>query len=190
MYGLIHSALRQMVLAEAGEGMWLEILQEAGVKPDVFLAMRANDDAITFSLVGATAQSMDLSVGECLERFGRYWLVEYAPSVYGDLMSQTGTEVFEFLGYLNQLHERISTSFVNFRPPSFDVHVVSDDIIEFHYISPRLGLTPFVRGILYGLPEMFHCDLEVKELSTETTQSGEHSVFLISRESTAGVEHA
>ena len=44
MYGLIHTALRDMVINGHGENTWEEIVAESKVNADSFLTMRSYDD--------------------------------------------------------------------------------------------------------------------------------------------------
>jgi hypothetical protein len=179
MYGLIHCALRNMVLDTRGEDFWQSILVSASIEPDVFLSMRSYKDSTTMALVAATAENMNRDVDDLLELFGHYWLTVFAPTDYGNLLDLAGNEPFEFLQNLNKLHERISASFVDFRPPVFDIFRISNDCSEFHYRSSRKGLTPFVTGILKGLPIIFNTNMTIEEKQTVQWGEGEHSIYLI-----------
>lgn len=177
MYGLIHGALRDMVEQQCPPGTWAEISSLAGIDQSQMLTMRAYDDAITFKLVGAASQVLDMEIEESLNTFGRFWIADFAPRGYDQLMNLTGSTMVQFLKNLNELHDRISTTFCDFRPPRFDIEVVGDGEIEVHYRSDRAGLTPFVAGLLEGLRDRFEepCSIELKE--TMATSDGEHSVF-------------
>ena len=179
MYGLIHCALRNLVTETQGEEFWQSTLLSANIKPDVFLCMRSYEDSITMALVAATAENMNKDVDELLELFGHYWLTVFAPTDYGNLLDLAGSEPFEFLQNLNKLHERISASFINFHPPVFDMSRINDDCCEFHYRSSRKGLTPFVTGILSGLPTIFSANMKIEKKATVGWGDGEHSIYLI-----------
>jgi hypothetical protein len=190
MYGLIHCALRDFVTATQGEQFWESILVSANIEPDMFLSMRSYEDSITMALVAATAENMNREVDELLELFGHYWLTVFAPTSYGSLLDLAGNEPFEFLQNLNNLHERISASFIDFRPPVFEISIINANCREFHYYSSRKGLTPFVTGILRGLPTIFNTNTNIEKKKTLEWGEGEHSIYLITIVAPTVEDHA
>ena len=58
MYGMINEAIRTLVTREAGEEAWQQVLESSGVGEDVFDSMEGYDDSITYSLVGATSDTL------------------------------------------------------------------------------------------------------------------------------------
>ena len=170
-----------MVVRDHGEPLWQLILESTDIEADVFLSMRQYDDNTTLSLIAASAQATNMEVDAFLGSFGFYWLTVFAPTDYGPLLNLTGNDPFEFLRNLNSLHERISTSFLEFRPPVFSVTHVSDVCIELQYNSTRKGLTSFVNGILKGLPTLFDMAMVVELIETTEVQQGEQSLFRITK---------
>ncbi len=177
MYGLINKALRDMVTEHHGPCIWGRILAESGVPPDSFLTMRSYDDDVTYDLAGATAQVMDAPVADCLKLFGQYWMTDTAPRHYGMLLDASGDTALEFLGNLNALHDRITTTFIDYRPPTFDVEPQDDGTALVDYISTREGLTPFVEGLLDGIALRFGTTIEVLSITPVPVDSGEHTRF-------------
>lgn len=176
MYGLINNSLKDMVLDRFGEEKWQEVLETADVPADSFLAMRSYDDAITYSLAGAAADVLGASVDDCLEMFGEYWVLETATKSYGVLLDAAGSDMLEFLGNMNALHDRITSTFVSYVPPEFYVEK-NNDSVQIHYISSRKGLTPFVVGILKGLATRFEHTLTILEQSEIDVEEGTHTIF-------------
>ncbi len=177
MYGLIHKALETMVRSRFGEDAWKKILVDSKVESDSFLTMRSYHDEVTFALVGAVSQHLNLSPAECLEAFGEYWLMEFAPKNYNMLLKSAGREPIEFLGNLDDLHDQISSAFTEFRPPSFVVEEISKTVYSLHYRSSRKGLESFVLGILKGLEKRFETDMGIEVESREELENGEHVIF-------------
>ena len=58
MYGMINEAIRTLVTSEAGEEAWDQVLETSGVGEDVFESMEGYDDSVTYSLVGATSETL------------------------------------------------------------------------------------------------------------------------------------
>lgn len=181
MYGVIHSALKQMVVDRHGTECWQRLSSAAGHGQEAMLTMRPYDDAVTLSLIEATAKVLDLRVEEALRVFGRYWIIDFAPGSYGTLLAHTGHDTFSFLDNLNNLHDRIATAFAEFRPPVFTVERVSPDTMRVNYHSTRQGLTPFVVGLLEGMQDRFDEPMTVTIEAEETGEHGDHTTFLLRR---------
>ncbi|MEP4486523.1 MAG: heme NO-binding domain-containing protein [Halioglobus sp.] len=177
MYGLINSSLREMITQQFGEDQWQKVLEASGVPEDSFLTMRSYDDTITFSLAGAASEVLGAPVDACLEMFGEHWVKETASKSYGMLMDATGQEMIEFLGNLNALHDRITSTFLDYVPPEFKVQELGEGRHQIDYISQREGLTPFVVGLLRGLSKRFGNTLVINEQRSQEVSLGEHTVF-------------
>jgi len=180
MYGLIHTALREMVLEHHGEKTWEAIVTGSGVPADSFLTMRSYDDETTLALIGAASNILELPLDKSLEAFGEYWISSFATKEYGRLLDHTGDSPIEFLQNLDDLHDRISTSFTDFKPPSFRVDIKDAKTAVVRYSSNREGLTPFVVGILEGLGKRFGTSIKVDSIEPVEVPEGEQSNITIS----------
>jgi hypothetical protein len=177
MYGLIHRGLESMVTSQYGADIWEKILTNSDAGSDSFLTMRSYPDQITLSLISSASRELELSASECLEAFGEYWLLEFAPGNYNTLLESTGREPIEFLKNLDDLHDHISSAFTEFSPPSFVVDDVTEEIFFLHYRSSRKGLESFVVGLLKGLKKRFEVDIGIEVETREELEVGEHIVF-------------
>jgi guanylate cyclase soluble subunit beta len=166
-----------MITMQFGEDQWQQVLEASGVPLDSFLTMRSYDDAITFSLASAASEVLGAPVAACLEMFGEHWVLETAGKSYGMLMNATGQEMMEFLGNLNALHDRITSTFLDYVPPEFRVSALPDGRHQIDYISQREGLTPFVVGLLHGLSKHFGNTLTINNQHSQPVSHGEHTVF-------------
>ena len=178
MYGLINSSLQNMVREKFGDDKWAQVLKKSGVAEDSFLTMRSYDDAITYSLAGAASDVLGAPVDACLEMFGEYWVLETATNSYGMLLDAAGTDMYEFLGNMNALHDRITSTFLDYVPPELYVDR-NDDGHQIHYLSKRKGLTPFVVGLLKGLAIRFEHTLNILEQREIEVKEGTHTVFQV-----------
>ena len=177
MYGLIHRGLESMVTSQYGADTWNKILTNSEAGSDSFLTMRSYPDQVTLSLISSASQQLDLSAAACLEAFGEYWLLEFAPGNYNALLESTGREPIEFLKNLDDLHDHISSAFTEFSPPSFIVDDVTEEVFCLHYRSSRKGLESFVVGLLKGLKKRFDVDMEIEVETREQLEVGEHIIF-------------
>ncbi len=176
MYGLINSALKDMISEQFGEEQWQAVLSASGVSEDSFLSTRSYDDAVTYSLAGAASEVLGEPLETCLELFGEYWVLETATRSYDMLMNAAGQDMVEFLTNLNALHDRITSTFLNYSPPEFHIEEKEDHHL-IHYMSKRQGLSPFVVGLLKGLAIRFECELTLLEQTEMAVDEGTHTVF-------------
>ncbi len=181
MYGMIHKAIRDMVKSNHGEETWAKILKESGADDADFLSLRSYDDSIAYSLVGACSSVLGAPAEDCLEEFGRYWVLVTASQDYGDLMRSYGKDSFGLLEKLNEMHERISSTFTGYKPPNFTVDRLDDSSCKLHYRSIRKGLTPFVIGLVHGLGEFYNENVTINLESTAEENGGEYSVYNLTR---------
>jgi hypothetical protein len=176
MYGLINNALKSMILEKFGEDQWHKVLSASGVSEDSFLTMRRYDDSITYSLVGAASDVLGAPVQACLEMFGEYWVQEIATKSYDQLLNATGQDMIEFLSNMNALHDRITSTFLNYTPPEFFLETKENHHL-LHYVSQREGLTPFVVGLIKGIAKRFDSTVTIISQSEVPSDHGEHTVF-------------
>ena len=179
MYGLIHQAIRGCVEEHHGHEVWESIQSGLPHTESIFTSMKAYDDEVTFSLVGAASLAVKLEPAEFMRQFGRYWVLRTSLQSYGMIMQLGGKTIGEFLSNLDSMHEQVALSFVNLRQPSFRVKSNNDDTIVLEYHSVREGLGPFVEGLLQGLAEHFNETIEVRH-TLEKNDVNAHDEFIIS----------
>jgi guanylate cyclase soluble subunit beta len=178
MYGLINKALKDMIRERFGEEQWQAVLSASGAQEDSFLAMRNYDDSITYSLAQAASEVLDAPLDTCLEMFGEYWVLETATKSYEILLNAAGQDLVEFLTNLNALHDRITSTFLNYSPPEFSIEEKEDHHLV-HYVSQREGLTPFVVGLLKGLAIRFGREIDILSQTEVDVNQGAHTIFEI-----------
>lgn len=181
MYGMIHKAIRDMVTTVHGEATWQQVLSESGAGDADFLSLRSYDDKIAYALVGACSSILSAPAEACLEDFGRFWILVTASEHYGEMMRSYGQDTFSLLNHMNEMHERISSTFSGYKPPHFTVESTGDSSCLLHYRSIREGLSPFVVGLVLGLGEFFGEKVEITRESTINEDGGEYSVFAVTR---------
>lgn len=179
MYGIINRALKDMIVERFGDETWRVIALESGVSEESFLSMRSYDDETTYALVGAASKVLEAPAEDCLHMFGVYWINTTATEHYATLMDAAGDNLVAFLKNLNLMHDRISTTFLNYVPPYFQVNDGPEDTYHLHYISTREGLMAFVRGLLEGLSQRFGQTVTVLAEEERQVSEGSHIVFHI-----------
>jgi hypothetical protein len=178
MYGLVNRGVQQLVESQFGAAAWVEICAKAGVNPAGFVAMESYDDAVTYRLVGALCAHTGLTAAEALETYGAYWVRYTATQGYGPLMSSAGRTLPEFLSNLDAMHSRMSATFPDFQPPSFQVEVLGPNLLRLHYWTHREGLAPMVVGLVKGLAERFGTTVEIT-MDRRREDGADHDELLI-----------
>lgn len=155
MYGMVNKAIQQMVIRDHGEDAWEAIKNKAQINEDLFLSNNSYPDSITYDLVSASSEYLKVDAELILIEFGKFWVLVTAMEGYGGLMRAGGSNLKEFLLNLPNFHTRVSMIFPNLLPPTFEVHNITDDGLDLHYITHRPGLQNFVVGLIEGLSIMY-----------------------------------
>lgn len=178
MYGLVNRALEEMIRTGHGDDTWDAIKARAGVDIDVFIRMESYPDEITYRLVGATCETLNISSDEALKAFGEYWVLYTGADGYGEFLDSAGSSVFELLGSLNDLHSRVGVLYENLSPPSFECTDVTANSLVLHYYSKRNGLAPMIIGLVTGLGKRFETPVAIRPL-TEKSRGDDHDSFMV-----------
>lgn len=178
MYGVVNKSLKEMVLEHYGPERWASVLALSGVPGDAFLSMQSYDDQLTYDLAEAVARELDIDTAAALKAFGVHWVEHTMHHHYDALARSAGTRLVPFLENLNALHDRISSTFLDYLPPRFDISHL-DTGIEILYTSQRVGLTPFVEGLILGLSQRFDEPLEILAIEPLATDVGTRSRFTV-----------
>ena len=175
MYGMINKAIRTLVIREASEEVWEQVLEASGIDEDVYEDLEGYDDGITFALVGAVSEILDIPAGDVLEMFGVYWAVDVAPKGYGEYFNAFGNDFESFVSGLDEMHVRISEMLPSLSPPSFDIEKLGENHFKIHYKSPREGLAPLAIGTLKGIAMHFGGEADITQIEYKGTE--DHDVF-------------
>jgi predicted hydrocarbon binding protein len=181
MYGLIHIAIRDFVILHHGDEAWQKIFDRTNADESIFNNMQAYDDSVTFGLVGATSEELNIEVSGLLEDLGVHWVLKTAVEGYGAIMDFGGANLPTFLRNLDALHEQVAMTFVDLDQPSFRLIDETESKLVLEYRSVRDGLSPFVVGLLKGLGQRFNEELSVKQISMKS-EGADCDVFEVARQ--------
>lgn len=166
MYGLVNRALQQLACANKGEAAWDEIRRRAGVKDEVFMRMDAYPDEITYKLVGAASEVLEVPVPALMRQFGRFWMRYTMDEGYGAMLNDLGSTFQEALAALDSMHARVALLYPELKPPAFRVSDVTPDSVSLQYYSHRPGLGQVVHGLVEGLATRFGIEVDVVQVYT------------------------
>jgi len=176
MYGMVNKAVEDMVVMHHGEAMWEQVKAKAGVDVEVFMSNEGYPDDITYNLVAAASEALNVPAEQILHGFGEHWVLYTAQEGYGGLMKAAGKTLPEFLRNLPNFHSRVSMIFPKLRPPRFQCSDITDGSLKLHYFSHRQGLAPFVGGLMHGLGKMLKTPVTVR-LVEARVEGADHDVF-------------
>ena len=178
MYGLVNQAVEDFVRQGFGDSAWKQIRDNAGVHDEMFVSMNSYPDEVTYKLVQAATEVLNLDAARILEAFGEHWVLYTAQEGYGQMLSMFGPDLEAFLLNLDNLHSHVGLTFPSLRPPSFSVERLEDGSgLLLHYRSQRAGLAPMVIGLLKGLGRRFSQEISVRQ--TAFRGLDDHDVFRI-----------
>jgi guanylate cyclase soluble subunit beta len=155
MYGMIHCAVREMVVSQLGLDEWSSLEREAEITVADQISLKVYDDALTMRIMEAASVRLDLTLPECLAAFGKHWIGFASNGSFKSIMDFTGDDIVTFVGNLDQMHRAVVRTLPSARMPSFRIVERGLESFKVQYRSDRVGLERFVAGLLEGLLEHF-----------------------------------
>lgn len=178
MYGLVNNAIQSFVTEQHGTAVWNQVRARASVRETEFVSMQTYPDDLTYALVGAAHVELGVEVDAFLESLGEYWITYAAEKGHGGMLDRAGRTFVEVLQNLDAMHARIALTFPELKTPSFRVRSATEHSLDLHYYSPRQGLLPFVRGLLFGLAKRFATQIELEVLHSREA-GHDHDVLVV-----------
>ncbi len=164
MYGLIHRAMREMVIDTLGDPAWLAIEKEQDIGPGEMIGQSVYDDALTMRLLAAVSARFDKPMDQTMRVFGHYWVRFVSKGAYAAILNFTGNELATLLRNLDRMHQTVRVTMPDAVVPSFSVISESAQELCVEYRSQRSGLEPMVVGLLEGLVGHFGLAGTVEQL--------------------------
>ena len=178
MYGIVNKAIEELIVANFGQDKWELIKERSGVDVDFFISNEAYDDDITFKLANAVSEEMNMNIDNVFIAFGEWWVLKTTKDKYEGLLKSGGDNLKQFLVNLHLFHNRVAFIYPKLTPPEFHVSNVLEHSLELHYISKKVGLQEFVRGLIQGLGKFFETEVKI-ELLASRNEGDDHEIFLI-----------
>lgn len=176
MYGMIHKAAREYCEGRIGKDAWDRLMLRCDLDREHFISGKHYDDRTTMRLLTEIRDSLGCDMDQLLFEFGHHWISFTQASSYAAAMKMLGDDMPTFMRNLDSLHQSVQSTMPEASLPSFVVIDESPTTIELLYRSNRVGLEPFVKGLLTGLMARFG---EVGEISVQA--SGTDLLFSIER---------
>lgn len=164
MYGLVHRAMREMVIEAEGHQAWQAIETEQAIGPGELISLSVYDDALTMRLLGAVSDTLNLPIDQTLRAFGRHWIKFVSTDSYHAILDFAGRDLPTLLRNLNRMHQTVRFAMPSALVPSFTIVEETEDQICVEYRSERTGLEPMVIGLLEGLITKFNLSGQVEKV--------------------------
>ncbi|XP_065365039.1 guanylate cyclase soluble subunit beta-1 [Calliphora vicina] len=127
-----------------------------------FLVRQIYDDEITYNLIGAAVEILNIPADDILELFGKTFFEFCQDSGYDKILQVLGATPRDFLQNLDALHDHLGTLYPGMRAPSFRC-TEKDGSLLLHYYSERPGLEHIVIGIVKAVASKLHgVDVEIE----------------------------
>jgi len=178
MYGLVNQAIKDMAVHVGGPELWASVCERLDLDLPEFVTMQSYRDDLTYRLVGAASDVLELTPAEVLEAFGEHWIRYTGEQGYGPMLAAMGRTLPQFLGNLDSMHSRIALNMPELRPPMFECEELGEGRLLVRYWSERPGLAPMVTGLLRGLAERFALDMTVT-CDDPRPDGQDHDTFMV-----------
>jgi hypothetical protein len=164
MKGTILTCVQRLVESRAGKPAWEKVLQTAGCPGAMFVPSADVPDATAMKVIGAVGPVTGMSTQKVMDSFGDYWANDYASDMYAAYFAQARTAM-EFLLGMDALHEKVTRTVANARPPRFKYENKTDKSFEMVYDSAR-GLPDLIPGLVKGVARRYKTTVTVDKLGT------------------------
>ena len=178
MYGLISENLRDMIIEEHGEAMWIKVRELAGVKCQSFVLHNVYSDATVARMAQAYAELTSNSLDTIMKSLGVSFVPFVEKNGYTDLLKVLGRNMRDFLNGLDSLHEYVRFSYTKLKPPSFFVEMETARGMILHYRSKRVGFLHYVAGQIEEVGRRFYnLKVETEVLDYKLDENGCHVIM-------------
>jgi len=160
MHGLIFSELKKYVETKFDAKTWNTLLDQAGLKGNLYLAASVYPDNDLLSLVTTACKATGLTPNAILEDFGDF----IAPDLirqYGFLVKPDWTLV-DFLCNTEETIHKIVRFHPGVTPPQLIVRRVDDDRVTISYDSKR-KMCALLKGIVKGTARQYKKTVSIVE---------------------------
>ncbi|ERL93239.1 hypothetical protein D910_10535 [Dendroctonus ponderosae] len=114
-----------------------------------FLVRQIYDDELTYNLIYAAVEVLNIPANTILELFGKTFFEFCQDSGYDKILQVLGATPRDFLQNLDALHDHLGTLYPGMKAPSFRcTERPEDGALVLHYYSDRPGLEHIVIGIV------------------------------------------
>ncbi|SDL68498.1 Haem-NO-binding [Halarsenatibacter silvermanii] len=171
MKGTLVKAMQEMVENEHGQNMWQRIIETSMLGDDFDVNILADVEDEKFkNLLNTTAEVLDISKKEAMDRFAHYFILEYALDTFAiNMYFSQSDSAREFLLKMDDVHRRLTKNIDDASPPRFDYEKKDDGSLLMTYNSER-GMFELFKSLAEAVGEYFNDDLRIREAGKNTVE--------------------
>jgi predicted hydrocarbon binding protein len=164
MKGIINKGVRESICANYGDACWEKVKQVAGCSELFFAAGCDYPDQTTLDLIDAASEVTGVDSDTLMVEFGKHWIPHTGLKAYPHYYQLAGRNARKFLLNMDRVHQHVTQSVFNARPPRFRFEDGANGSLLIHYYSSR-GLCAVLRGLIIGVGLLFEKPLELDEIT-------------------------
>jgi len=169
MKGVIVVCLKELVTTKFGEDVWKKCLVDVGVNPNTtFLHSADVDDGTVVGVLQAVCKNLNITLEQAAEAFGDYWVNEFSQKIYKSFYNKHKSAK-EFLLSMDNVHDIITKTMENAKPPKFGYENKDENTLIMHYNSHR-GLIDIMIGLIKGVGKFYNEKLTVTKIGNEKVE--------------------
>jgi len=165
MKGIINKGIQEMVEAKFGKEAWEKVKSLAGCREPFFAISQDYPDELTLNLIKAASQVSGLSEETVQVEYGKFIVPNTLKNYYPIYFKLAGSSPREFLLNMDRIHQQVTRSIPQARPPKFEYEETPDGKLLMHYKSSR-GLCAVLKGLTLGVGLYFNQELQVREMAS------------------------
>jgi len=166
--GSIAQCAEELVRTQFGDAAWDEVCAEAGLRRDTYFMPAADvDDRAVLRVIEAIGTVCRLTPEQVSDAFGEYWVCQYASRQYPAYF-RGARNARELLLKMETVHELVTRSVPNARPPRFGYSWSDENTLIIDYRSAR-GLTGLLIGLIKGVGTHYGERLSVRAVGNRVT---------------------
>lgn len=175
MKGIILGCITEMIIEKFGESKLSLILKASQFehKYKTFLPVEDVPDAEIMTIISVACKELGMTIDELGDAFGEYWCLTYGQRIYAPYF-KNATDAKEFLMQVKSIHNRVTRTINNAKPPHFDYIDVSPNRLIMKYSSHR-NLQAIWLGCIKGVGLVFKEKLELNIIDANTVEIIFHS---------------
>ncbi|XP_034936654.1 soluble guanylate cyclase 89Da-like isoform X2 [Chelonus insularis] len=159
--------------------MWLEILQEAGIKFTVFNTRQIYPDNVILDLAAALAEKTGVSINNTMHFFGKCFVRFFSNLGYDCMIKATGRYFCDFLQSVDNIHMQMRFTYPKMKSPSMYITHIDPHGVVLIYRSTRQGFTHYFMGQLFQIAkDLYETTLDIRVLESSNNIPGSRNVMV------------
>ncbi len=178
MKGIIFVIFKEFVESKYSKDVYGKVINELG-NPAI-VETGDYDDAVAIKACELVGKQVNKSAMDILNEYGRYFPVSpKVNAVYKIYFFKKNAK--EFLLNMDYVHETITKTISNAKPPRFKYENTAPDKLEMTYTSPR-NLGKFFENLVLGVADKYNEKVSIKPLASSEPNTHKIEITFLNKE--------